>query len=148
MDLLNELQNLTKQLSNSLKQLRINGIKLSEAEREYKIAVNKKALQLRSEDMPVTVINQVIGIVEGRDFWSISENLTIDFGKYKTKERALEVLNEIQNILQPRLIVHQPNIDYDDMIHSLTEDICLRATQKVDMELKQVGQVVYQMPKE
>lgn len=60
MDLLNELQNLTKQLSNSLKQLRTNGMKLAEAEKEYKIAVNKKALLLRSEDMPVTLINQVI----------------------------------------------------------------------------------------
>lgn len=60
MDLLNELQNLTKQLSNSLKQLRVNGMKLAEAEKEYKIAVNKKALQLRSEEMPVTLINQVI----------------------------------------------------------------------------------------
>ena len=60
MDLLNELQNLTKQLNNSLKQLRTNGIKLAEAEKEYKIAVNKKALQLRSEDMPVTLISQVI----------------------------------------------------------------------------------------
>ena len=60
MDLLNELQNLTKQLSNSLKQLRVNGIKLAEAEKEYKIAVNKKALQLRSEEMPVTLISQVI----------------------------------------------------------------------------------------
>ena len=60
MDLLNELSNLTKQLSNSLKQLRTNGIKLAEAEKEYKIAVNKKALLLRSEDMPVTLISQVI----------------------------------------------------------------------------------------
>ena len=60
MDLINELQNLTKQISNSLKQLRTNGIKLAEAEKEYKIAVNKKALMLRSEDMPVTLINQVI----------------------------------------------------------------------------------------
>ena len=59
-DLINEIQNLTKQLSNSLKQLRTNGIKLAEAEKEYKIAVNKKALLLRSEDMPVTLINQVI----------------------------------------------------------------------------------------
>ena len=32
MDLLNDLQNLTKQLSNSLKQLRVNGMKLAEAE--------------------------------------------------------------------------------------------------------------------
>lgn len=60
MDLINDLQNLTKQLSNSLRQLRTNGIKLAEAEKEYKIAVNKKALLLRSEDMPVTLINQVI----------------------------------------------------------------------------------------
>ena len=60
MDLLNELQNLQKQLSNSLKQLRTNGIKLAEAERDYKIAVNKKALELRSRDMAVTLISQVI----------------------------------------------------------------------------------------
>ena len=60
MDLLNELQYLTTQLNTSLKQLRTNGIKLAEAEKEYKIAVNKKALQLRSEDMPVTLISQVI----------------------------------------------------------------------------------------
>lgn len=59
-DLINELQNLIKQLSNSLKQLRTNGIKLAEAEKEYKIAVNKKALELRSQDVPVTLINQVI----------------------------------------------------------------------------------------
>ena len=60
MDLSNELENLQQQLSKSLKQLRTNGIKYAEAEKEYKIAVNKKALELRSEDMPVTLINQVI----------------------------------------------------------------------------------------
>ena len=60
MDLFNELNNLTSQLNNSLKQLRTNGIKLAEAEKEYKIAVNKKALELRSQDIPVTLINQII----------------------------------------------------------------------------------------
>ena len=30
-------------------------------------------------------------------------------------ERALQVLNEIQNILQPRVVVHEPNINYDDI---------------------------------
>lgn len=60
MDLFNELNNLTSQLNNSLKQLRTNGIKLAEAEKEYKIAVNKKALELRSQDVPVTLINQII----------------------------------------------------------------------------------------
>ena len=60
MDLFNELQSLTKQLQVSLKQLRINGIELAKCERDYKVAVNKKALQLRSEDMPVTLIQTVI----------------------------------------------------------------------------------------
>lgn len=60
MDLLNEIQSLQQQLSKSLKQLRTNGIKLAERERDYKIAVNKKALELRSEDMPVTLIQTVI----------------------------------------------------------------------------------------
>ena len=59
-DLFNELQSLTKQLQVSLKQLRTNGIELAKCERDYKVAVNKKALQLRSEDMPVTLIQTVI----------------------------------------------------------------------------------------
>lgn len=60
MDLYEELETLTNQLKVSLKQLRTNGIELAKCERDYKIAVNKKALMLRSEDMPVTLIQQVI----------------------------------------------------------------------------------------
>ena len=60
MDLLNELNNLQKQLEYSIKQLRTNGIAYAEAERNYKIAVNKKALELRSNDTPVTLIQTVI----------------------------------------------------------------------------------------
>lgn len=60
MDLFNELQALTNQLKVSLKQLRTNGIELAKCERDYKIAVNKKALELRSQDMPVTLIQTVI----------------------------------------------------------------------------------------
>lgn len=54
-------------------------------------------LWIRSQDRTILRKVDTIGIVEGRDFWSIDENLTVSFGKYKTKERALEVLNEIQN---------------------------------------------------
>ena len=60
MELYNELNNLIQQLNNSLKQLRKNGTKYAECEKEYKIAVNKKALELRGQDIPVTLINQVI----------------------------------------------------------------------------------------
>lgn len=53
-------------------------------------------LWIRSQDRTFLRKVNTIGIVEGRNFWSIDENLTVSFGKYKTKERALEVLDEIQ----------------------------------------------------
>lgn len=105
MDLLNELQNLTKQLTNSLKQLRTNGIKLAEAEKEYKIAVNKKALQLRSEDMPVTLINQVIygydDIAELRFLRDCAEVI------YNANQEAINTLK-----LQIRIIENQIKREY------------------------------------
>lgn len=59
-------------------------------------------LWIRSQDRTFLRKANTIGIVEGRDFWSIDENLTVSFGKYKTKERAIEVLDEIQNKLNIR----------------------------------------------
>lgn len=56
-------------------------------------------LWIRSQDRTILRKVDTIGIVEGRDFWSIDENLTVSFGKYKTKERALEVLAEIQRLI-------------------------------------------------
>ena len=57
-------------------------------------------LWIRSQDRTFLRKVNTIGIVEGRDFWSIDENLIVSFGKYKTKERAIEVLDEIQDLLQ------------------------------------------------
>ena len=56
-------------------------------------------LWIRSQDRTFLRKVNTIGIVEGRDFWSIDESLTVSFGKYKSKERALEVLDDIQNII-------------------------------------------------
>ena len=56
-------------------------------------------LWIRSQDKTFLRKVNTIGIIEGSDFWFISENLITDFGKYKSKERALEVLDEIQNRL-------------------------------------------------
>ena len=60
MDLLIELQQKQKMLDKAINDLAKNGYDLAEKERNYKIAVNKKALELRAEDMPVTLINQII----------------------------------------------------------------------------------------
>lgn len=59
-DILN-MQHLNNALQQSIRMLRKNGEEYAKAERDYKIALNKKALELRAkEDMPVTLINKVI----------------------------------------------------------------------------------------
>jgi len=60
MDLLNELQQKIKELNISIKKLRETGTTYAESEKEYKIAVNKKALELRENGVPVTLIQTVI----------------------------------------------------------------------------------------
>lgn len=55
-----EIEKKSKHLDDAIEQLATNGIDLANKEKDYKIALNKKALELRAEDMPVTLINQVI----------------------------------------------------------------------------------------
>ena len=82
------------------------------------------------------------------DVWVIED--CDDLGCYKTRERTLQILDEIQNILQPIVIYHEPShaVDYKDLIDAYSNDVVLQTTQKVEMELKESGQFVYQMPKE
>lgn len=54
-------------------------------------------LWIRSQDKTFLRKVNTIGIVEGRDFWGIEDNFRVSLGEYKTKERALEILDEIQN---------------------------------------------------
>ena len=73
-------------------------------------------LWIRSQDRTFLRKVNTIGIVEGRDFWSISENLTIDFGTYKSKERALEVLDMIQKYIL------LPNIDNSSYVYEMPKE--------------------------
>jgi predicted nucleotidyltransferase len=59
--------------------------------------------------------------------------------EYETEERALEVLDEIQNILKPRLIIK----DSGKIIGSF-EDTIIR--EGATYELKELSTFVYQMP--
>lgn len=107
MDLFNELENFTKQLNNSLKQLRVNGIKYAEAEKEYKIAVNKKALELRSQDVPVTLINQVIyGYEDIAQLRFLRDSAEVI---YKANQEAINTLK-----LQIRIIENQLQREYNE----------------------------------
>lgn len=60
MELWQMIEEKTKLLDKAINDLAKNGYDLSKKERDYKIALNKKALELRTEEMPVTLINQVI----------------------------------------------------------------------------------------
>ncbi len=60
MDLVNELLSLQQQLNASIKRLKQNGVALATAERDYKIALNKRVLELRDEGMAVTLIQLII----------------------------------------------------------------------------------------
>ena len=101
-------------------------------------------LWIRSQDRTFLTKVDTIGIVEGRDFWSIDESLTVSFGKFKTKERALEVLDEIQNLIRP-------TINYNPIVKDETnwEDTYNRTVLKgYDVQVKQIDTYVYEMPKE
>lgn len=60
MDLLQDIQKLIDELDVSVKKLRYTGKELAEAEQNYKLKLREEALKLRSSDMPVTLINQII----------------------------------------------------------------------------------------
>ena len=57
-ELYDELDKLNNELSSNVRQLRIEGVKFAEAERNYKIALRKEALKLRYTDkQPSQLVN-------------------------------------------------------------------------------------------
>ncbi len=100
-------------------------------------------LWIRSQDRTFLRKVNTIGIVEGRDFWSIDENLTVSFGKFKTKERALEVLDEIQKLIKPTFKI---NYEYDDS-QPIIDGEWLKSL-KAESKIEELSCYVYEMPKE
>ena len=60
-------------------------------------------------------------------------------GKYKSKERALEVLDEIQNILKPQVITK---------LGKIVGKTCDGTIYTTPTEIKELSTYVYKMPKE
>lgn len=103
-------------------------------------------LWIRSQDRTFLRKVNTIGIVEGRDFWSIDENLTVSFGKYKTRERALEVLDEIENILKPKYLLDASSIKPDGDIYE--ENGAIFLNYNANARIEELSTCVYQMPPE
>ena len=62
--------------------------------------------------------------------------------EYNSEERALEVLDDIQNLLQPKIKYIQ-----EEPVESIV-DFGYQITQNVDMKIQEINRIVYEMPKE
>lgn len=108
MDLWQELSEKRKSLDKAIEQLATNGYDLAEKEKQYKIAINKKALELRAEDTPVTLINTIIYGYE--DIAELRFNRDTAEVKYNAN---LEYINTIK--LQIRIIENQLSREYGNV---------------------------------
>ena len=83
--------------------------------------------------------------------WGGTENNCFLLGRYKDKERALQVLDTIQNILNPVVIMKEPKTEVENnrnFIQTLTNEFMIKTTQQIEYDLKEAGQFVYNMPEE
>lgn len=100
MELYEELQAKTKQLETSIKSLRANGTEFAKAEKEYKMLLRVKALQLRDEGSPIGMIDKTV--------YGIPEVAEARFRRDVAKavyEANQEAINSLK--LQMRLIENQ-----------------------------------------
>lgn len=81
---------------------------------------------------------------ENKRICSYDGDYNTELGTYKTKERALEVLDEIQMLLQP-IIKYEPIVQEE-----FNPSYKYKHFVKVDdnMEIKELSTFVYQMPAE
>lgn len=105
MDLWQELNEKRKLLDKAIDNLANNGYDLAAKERDYKIAINKKALELRANNEAVTLINTIIYGYD--DIAKLRFNRDIAQVKYNSN---LEYINTIK--LQIRILENQLSREY------------------------------------
>ena len=104
MDLVNEINDLTKELSYAIKMMERYAREKAQNEKDYKIALRQEALKLRSSNMAVTLIDKVVyGVPEVADkrfkrdvavamYETAKENINV----LKTNIRILETQYKIE----------------------------------------------------
>lgn len=106
MDLMNELQAKIKQLEISVKELRKSGTAYAQAERDYKILLREECLKLRSEGMPIGMIDKTCyglpSVAEKRYIRDVAKTV------YEANQDAINSLK-----LQIRIIESQINREFN-----------------------------------
>jgi hypothetical protein len=102
-------------------------------------------LWIRSQDKCRLVPNPNLYAVFDKDnnIAYIGDKMVGHIGKYKSLERALEVLNEIQSILKPIITYTQKEPIKSDLGQGIYQ-----IKQDVDLKIQQLSTYVYEMPKE
>lgn len=100
LDLVNELQQVTKQLEKSVKMLRKTSEAYAVAERDYKLLLNQEILRLRDQGMAVGIIDKICyglpSVAQKRFERDCAE------GVYKANQEAINVYK-----LKARLLDNQ-----------------------------------------
>jgi hypothetical protein len=100
MDMITELNEKIKALDVAIKQLKNRGTKLAESEKDYRVALAHKLLQLRTDGHPVTIIEN---IAKGNaDIANLRMARDIDETMYKS---VMEYINVVK--LQIKVIENQ-----------------------------------------
>ncbi len=99
-------------------------------------------LWIKSQDDGLFKIKIIKPLVEDGSVWTYLENTNILLGTYKNKERALEVLDEIKNIIYFNRLF---NADIS-VFKECLEDEFKMSEREMNSLLKRMS--VYEMPKE
>lgn len=80
------------------------------------------------------------------DYYIYESQNSLRYGTYTTKERALEVLDEIQDILKPKYILDTSSIKPDGNFYK--ENGAIFQKYNANAEIKDLSTFVYQMPED
>ena len=87
-----------------------------------------------------------IGDIDNYCICQFVDDYHVKLGTYKTKERAIKVLDEIQNILKPKYILDTSSIKPDGAFYEGNGVIFQKYNANV--EIKELSTFVYEMPED
>ena len=107
-------------------------------------------LWIRSQDKEILVLAKGFELQSpsynnGCQIFAVWQNNYQCVGNYKSKKRALEVLDEIQNILNPMIVFKNYNCTKDMLDNIKEAGACVVSD---NAHIEQIQTCIYEMPKE